>query len=85
MVPNEDRSNNFGAEAGRPHAAQLVANRLSTRSRRGSRVPRAARRWDIDFGASVFRVVSLDLSDEVFEHDGTPQLRKHWQPRLQRR
>ena len=30
----------------------------------------------------MFRVVSLDLSDEVFERGGT-QLRRQWQPRKQ--
>jgi uncharacterized repeat protein (TIGR01451 family) len=79
VVPNEDRGSNFVLKLDdrtlpsgyRPSTRQTVIARAT----RGKAL-------DIDFGASVFRVVSLDLSDEVFEHDGT-ELRKHWQPRLQ--
>jgi hypothetical protein len=34
-----------------------------------------------EFGASIHRVVGLDLSDEVFER-GTAELRPQWQPRI---
>jgi uncharacterized repeat protein (TIGR01451 family) len=34
-----------------------------------------------EFGASIHRVVSLDLSDEVFE-PGTADMRPQWQPRV---
>ena len=79
VVPNEDRGSNFVLKLDdrtlpsgyRPSTRQTVIARAT----RGKAL-------DIDFGASVFRVVSLDLSDEVFEHDGT-QLRRHWQPRMQ--
>ena len=79
VVPNEDRGSNFVLKLDdrtlpsgyRPSTRQTVIARAT----RGKAL-------SIDFGASVFRVVSLDLSDEVFERDGT-QLRKPWQPRIQ--
>lgn len=79
VVPNEDRGSNFVLKLDdrtlpsgyRPSTRQTVIARAT----RGKAL-------SIDFGASVFRVVSLDLSDEVFEPDGT-ELRRHWQPRLQ--
>jgi len=47
------------------------------------RVQRATRgkALQIDFGASIYRVVSLDLADAVFEH-GTTEMRPQWQPRI---
>lgn len=49
------------------------------------RVQRATRgkALRIDFGASIYRVVSLDLADAAFEH-GTTELRPQWQPRIAR-
>ena len=35
----------------------------------------------INFGASIYRVVSLDLSDAVFE-PGTTEIRVQWRPRI---
>jgi uncharacterized repeat protein (TIGR01451 family) len=35
----------------------------------------------MNFGASIFRVVSLDLADAVFE-PGTTEMRLQWQPRM---
>ena len=79
VVPNEDRGSNFVLKLDdrtlpsgyRPSTRQTVIARAT----RGKAL-------SIDFGASVFRVVSLDLSDEVFERGGT-ELRRHWQPRVQ--
>ncbi|MDR7134989.1 putative repeat protein (TIGR01451 family)/fimbrial isopeptide formation D2 family protein [Lysobacter niastensis] len=79
VVPNEDRGSNFVLKLDdrtlpsgyRPSTRQTVIARAT----RGKAL-------SIDFGASVFRVVSLDLSDEVFERGGT-QLRRQWQPRVQ--
>jgi uncharacterized repeat protein (TIGR01451 family) len=47
------------------------------------RVERATRgkALRIDFGASIFRVIGLDLADAVFE-PGTVDMRLQWQPRL---
>jgi len=46
-------------------------------------VERATRGKDLrfEFGASIHRVVSLDLSDAVFE-PGTTEMRLQWRPRL---
>ncbi|MBF6023999.1 isopeptide-forming domain-containing fimbrial protein [Lysobacter niastensis] len=79
VVPNEDRGSNFVLKLDdrtlpsgyRPSTKQTVIARAT----RGKAL-------SINFGASVFRVVSLDLSDEVFERGGTG-LRRHWQPRMQ--
>jgi len=48
------------------------------------RVERATRgkALKINFGASIYRVVSLDLADAVFEPD-TTEIRLQWQPRVQ--
>src|SRR5206468_1565557 len=35
----------------------------------------------INFGASIYRVVAIDLSDAVFE-PGKTEIRVQWQPRL---
>ncbi len=47
------------------------------------RVQRATRGKTLrmNFGASIYRVVSLDLADEVFEPD-TTEMRLQWQPRM---
>lgn len=79
VVPNEDRGSNFVLKL--DDRTLPSGYRLSTRQTVIARATRG-KALGIDFGASVFRVVSLDLTDEVFERDGT-QLRKHWQPRLQ--
>ena len=36
----------------------------------------------INFGASIHRVIGLDLADAVFE-PGTTEIREQWKPRLQ--
>ncbi|WP_460731826.1 isopeptide-forming domain-containing fimbrial protein [Lysobacter tyrosinilyticus] len=79
VVPNEDRGSNFVLKL--DDRTLPSGYRPSTRETVIARATRG-KALSIDFGASVFRVVSLDLSDEVFEHDGT-QLRDPWQPRLQ--
>ncbi len=47
------------------------------------RVERATRgkALRMNFGASIYRVVSLDLADAVFE-PGTTEIRLQWQPRI---
>ncbi len=79
VVPNEDRGSNFVLKL--DDRTLPSGYRLSTRQTVIARATRG-KALSIDFGASVFRVVSLDLSDEVFERGGT-ELRRHWQPRLQ--
>lgn len=79
VVPNEDRGSNFVLKL--DDRTLPSGYRLSTRQTVIARATRG-KALGIDFGASVFRVVSLDLSDEVFVRDGT-SLRRHWEPRLQ--
>ena len=79
VVPNEDRGSNFVLKL--DDRTLPSGYRLSTKQTVIARATRG-KALSIDYGASVFRVVSLDLSDEVFDRDGT-QLRRHWQPRLQ--
>lgn len=79
VVPNEDRGSNFVLKL--DDRTLPSGYRLSTRQTVIARATRG-KALSIDFGASVFRVVSLDLSDEIFERDGT-ELRRQWKPRLQ--
>ena len=46
-------------------------------------IKRATRGKDLkfNFGASIYRVVGIDLSDAVFE-PGTTEIRVQWQPRM---
>jgi uncharacterized repeat protein (TIGR01451 family) len=48
------------------------------------RVERATRgkALKMNFGASIYRVVSLDLADAVFE-SGTTEIREQWRPRIE--
>ena len=78
IVPREDRGSNFVLKLDdrtlpsgyRPSTPPLLIERAT----RG----KALR---FNFGASIFRTVSLDLLDDVFE-PGTTQLRLQWQPRI---
>lgn len=79
VIPNEDRGSNFVLKL--DDRSLPSGYRLSTRQTVIARATRG-KALSIDFGASLFRVVSLDLSDEVFER-GDTGLRPHWQPRMQ--
>jgi uncharacterized repeat protein (TIGR01451 family)/fimbrial isopeptide formation D2 family protein len=79
VVPNEDRGSNFVLKL--DDRTLPTGYRLSTKQTVIARATRG-KALSIDYGASVYRVVSLDLSEEVFERDGT-DLRRHWQPRMQ--
>ena len=79
VIPNEDRGSNFVLKL--DDRTLPSGYRLSTRQTVIARATRG-KALSIDYGASVFRVVSMDLSDEIFERDGT-QLRRQWEPRLQ--
>jgi uncharacterized repeat protein (TIGR01451 family)/fimbrial isopeptide formation D2 family protein len=79
ITPLEGRGSNFALKLDdrtlpsgyRPTTDQVVVERAT----RG----KALR---FEFGASIARVVSLDLEDSVFE-PGTTQLRGQWKPRVQ--
>jgi len=78
ITPLEGRSSNFALKLDdrtlpsgyRPTTPQVLVERAT----RG----KALR---FEFGASIHRVVSLDLSDAVFE-PGTTEMRLQWRPRL---
>jgi large repetitive protein len=79
ITPLEGRGSNFALKLDdrtlpsgyRPTTPQVV-------------VQRATRGKDLrfEFGASIHRVVGLDLSDAVFE-PGTTEMRPQWRPRLE--
>jgi uncharacterized repeat protein (TIGR01451 family) len=78
IVPNEYRGSNFVLKlddrtlpSGFRMSTEQLAIRRATRGK-------ALR---IDFGASIFRVVAIDLSDAAFE-PGSADLRVQWRPRL---
>jgi len=76
--PNERRGSNFVLKLDdrtlpsgfRPSTDQVQIKRAT----RGKALP-------IDFGASIYRVVGIDLSDAAFE-PGTTEIRPQWRPRL---
>jgi uncharacterized repeat protein (TIGR01451 family) len=78
VTPNEVRGSNFVLKLDDrtlPSGFRLTTDPVQIkRATRG----KALR---FNFGASIHRVVSVDLSDPVFE-PGTTDIRVHWQPRL---
>ncbi|HEX4825897.1 MAG TPA: SdrD B-like domain-containing protein [Candidatus Polarisedimenticolaceae bacterium] len=78
IVPNEDRGSNFILKL--DERTLPSGFRMSTP---GQRVERATRgkALGIDFGASIFRVVAIDLSDAAFE-PGSTDIRVPWRPRI---
>ena len=78
IVPNESRGSNFvlklddrSLPSGFRMSTDQVAVRRATRGK-------ALR---IDFGASIFHVVAIDLSDAAFE-PGSTDIRVQWRPRI---
>jgi uncharacterized repeat protein (TIGR01451 family) len=78
MTPNENRGSNFVLKL--DDRSLPSGFRLSTDQVQVKRVTRGKAAL-FNFGASVYRVVSIDLSDAAFEPGKTP-LRVQWQPRL---
>jgi hypothetical protein len=79
IVPREGRGSNF--------VLKLDDRTLPSGYRSSTdqvRIERATRGKALrfNFGASLHRVIGLDLADAVFE-PGTTELRPQWQPRLQ--
>ena len=78
VVPNETRGSNFILkldDRSLPSGFRLVGD--ATQVKRATR----GKALKFNFGASVHRVVSIDLADPVFV-PGTTDLRIQWQPRL---
>jgi uncharacterized repeat protein (TIGR01451 family) len=78
ITPNENRGSNFVLKLDDrtlPSGFRMSTNQVQIkRATRG----KALR---IHFGASIYRVVGIDLSDAVFE-PGTTEIRVQWRPRL---
>src|SRR3989454_1301508 len=78
ITPNEDRGSNFVLKLDDrtlPGGFRMSTDQLQIkRATRG----KALR---INFGASLYRVVAIDLSDAAFE-PGTTEIRVQWRPRL---
>jgi hypothetical protein len=79
MVPSELRGSNFILKL--DERTLPSGFRLTTENPRVLRLTRG-KAANFDFGATVHRVVSLDLADGVFA-DGATELRPQWVPRLQ--
>jgi len=79
VVPNDSRGSNFVLkldDRSLPSGYRLSTDQLLVkRATRGKAIK-------FDFGASIYRVVGIDLSDAVFE-PGTTEIRIQWRPRIQ--
>jgi large repetitive protein len=78
ITPHESRGSNFVLKlddrtlpSGFRMSTDQLQIKLATRGKALS----------LNFGASIHRVVGIDLSDAVFE-PGTAEVREHWRPRL---
>jgi uncharacterized repeat protein (TIGR01451 family) len=78
IVPNESRGSNFVLKLDDrtlPSGFRMSTNQVQVqRATRGKAL-------QLNFGASIHRVVAIDLSDAAFEPD-TTEIRVQWQPRL---
>jgi hypothetical protein len=78
ITPNEDRGSNFVLKL--DDRTLPSGYRLSTDQVQIKRATRG-KALKFDFGASIHRVVAIDLSDEAFE-PGKTEIRVQWRPRL---
>ena len=78
VVPREDRGSNFVLKL--DDRSLPTGYRMTTRQVQVKRATRG-KALRFQFGASVLRVVGLDLADAVFEPD-TAAMRPQWRPRL---
>jgi uncharacterized repeat protein (TIGR01451 family) len=78
LTPNEIRGSNF--ELKLDDRTLPTGYRLSTDQVQIKHAT-AGKALKFDFGASIYRVVSIDLSDAVFD-PGTTEIRMQWKPRL---
>jgi len=77
-TPNESRGSNFALKL--DDRTLPSGFRLSTRPVQVKRATRG-KALRFNFGASIHRVIALDLADAVYE-PGTTQIRDMWKPRL---
>ncbi len=78
IVPHEARGSNFVLKI--DDRTLPSGFRASTRPVQVQRATRG-KSLKVNFGASIHRVVGLDIADAVFE-PGTPEMRPMWQPRV---
>jgi hypothetical protein len=78
ITPYDSRGSNFVLKLDDrtlPSGYRMTTNQIQIkRATRGKAL-------QLNFGASIYRVVGIDLSDAVFE-PGTTEIRVQWQPRL---
>lgn len=78
IVPNQDRGSNFILKL--DERSLPTGFRLTTENPRVQRATRG-KMLKYNFGATIHRVVRLDMADGVFEKDSTA-MRPQWKPRL---
>jgi len=78
LVPNEQRGSNFILKL--DDRSLPSGFRVTTENPRVERVTRGKLR-SFNFGATIHRVVALDVGDGAFE-EGSTEVRPQWQPRL---
>jgi uncharacterized repeat protein (TIGR01451 family) len=79
LTPNESRGSNFALKL--DDRTLPSGFRLSTDQVQIQRATRG-KMLQLNFGASIHKVVGIDLSDAVFE-PGTTEIRVQWQPRIE--
>ena len=79
ITPNENRGSNFALKL--DDRTLPSGYRLSTRPVQVQRATRG-KALRMNFGASIYRVVGLDIADAVFE-PGSIEMRHQWQPRVE--
>ncbi len=79
-VPDEDRGSNFILKL--DDRTLPTGYRVTTENPRVQRATRG-KMLRVNFGATIHRVVSLDIADGVFE-PGSTEMRLQWQPRIAR-
>jgi large repetitive protein len=77
-IPNEDRGGNFILKL--DDRTLPSGYRLTTENPRVQRVTRG-KAVKFNFGATIHRVVGLDIADGIFE-EGSTEIRPQWRPRL---
>jgi uncharacterized repeat protein (TIGR01451 family)/fimbrial isopeptide formation D2 family protein len=79
LTPNEIRGSNFVLKLDDrtlPSGFRLTTDQLQIKH------ATAGKALKFDFGASIYRVVAIDLSDAAFE-PGATEIRAQWKPRLE--
>jgi len=78
LTPNESRGSNFVLKL--DDRTLPSGFRMSTDSVQVQRATRG-KSLQLNFGASIFHVIGIDISDAVFE-PGTTEIRAQWRPRI---